>query len=201
MKYAILGAGGMARELREILIDKGVSTESIEFFVDSQFVGEKIYSQDIATLNPEDYRIYMAAGDSAIRQSWLKTLGKKFGNFETLIHPTALTGSNVKIGQGGIIAAYCHLTCDIVLGQFCQLNLQTTISHDCVIGDFFTSSPKVSIPGNVQIGSHVFLGTAAAVLPGVSICDNVVVGAGALVTKDIAAPGTYVGVPARRIDG
>ena len=42
MKYAIVGAGGMARELREILIDMGASIEDIEFFVDSQYLGGEL---------------------------------------------------------------------------------------------------------------------------------------------------------------
>jgi serine acetyltransferase len=45
----------------------------------------------------------------------------------------------------------------------------------------------------------VTIGTNAAVLPGINICDNVIIGAGAVVNKDITDPGTYVGVPARKI--
>ena len=54
-----------------------------------------------------------------------------------------------------------------------------------------------------QIGVPLFrssklLRTEAVILPGITICDHVVIGAGAVVTKDITEPGTYVGVPARR---
>ncbi len=49
-----------------------------------------------------------------------------------------------------------------------------------------------------RIGNHVSIGSNATLLP-VSICDNVVIGAGALVTKDITEAGTYAGNPARRI--
>jgi acetyltransferase-like isoleucine patch superfamily enzyme len=46
------------------------------------------------------------------------------------------------------------------------------------------------------IGNKVYIGSNATILP-VSICDDVVIGAGAVVTKDIIEPGTYVGNPAR----
>ena len=86
-----------------------------------------------------------------------------------------------------------------MIGDFAQVNIYAGVGHDCIIGDYFTASPKVSVSGNVRIGNHVFLGTACTILPGVSICDHVTVGAGAVVTKDIVEPGTYVGVPARRL--
>jgi acetyltransferase-like isoleucine patch superfamily enzyme len=48
------------------------------------------------------------------------------------------------------------------------------------------------------IGNHVSIGSNATILP-VRIADNVVIGAGAVVTKDITAPGIYAGNPARRL--
>jgi len=49
---------------------------------------------------------------------------------------------------------------------------------------------------STRIGNNVSIGTNATILP-VTICDNVVVGAGAVVTKDISTPGIYAGNPAR----
>ena len=200
MKYAIVGAGGMARELREILIDMGASIEDIEFFVDSQYLGGERPAKELSTIDSKSQRVFLASGDSSTREKWHRQLETTIDTFETVVHPTALVGSNVEIGQGGLVSAQCHLTCDIHIGDFCQLNLQTTISHDCVIGNFFTTAPKVSIPGNVTIGNHVTFGTGATVLPGISICNHVSVGAGAVVTKDLVSPGTYIGIPARRLD-
>ena len=54
--------------------------------------------------------------------------------------------------------------------------------------------------GGAQLGSLVTLGAGAVVCPGISICDGVVLGAGAVVTKDITEPGRYLGAPAKRID-
>ena len=50
-----------------------------------------------------------------------------------------------------------------------------------------------------EIGNNVSIGSNATILP-VSICENVVIGAGAVVTKDITLPGAYAGNPARLLE-
>ena len=53
--------------------------------------------------------------------------------------------------------------------------------------------------GEITIGNNVYVGTNAIILPNVHITDNVIIGAGAVVSKDITEDGVYVGVPARRV--
>lgn len=104
-----------------------------------------------------------------------------------------------EIGQGNI---FCHgsiLTTNIQIGNHCQFNLQTSIGHDCKIGDYVTCAPKVSISGNCTIGNRVYIGTGAVIKEKVSICDDVIIGALSFVNRDITEPGTYVGTPARKI--
>jgi acetyltransferase-like isoleucine patch superfamily enzyme len=86
---------------------------------------------------------------------------------------------------------------------------QVTIGDDCFIGHgvmFINDTFKAGGParGNRElwrsttIGSRVSIGSNATILP-VSICDDVVIGAGAVVTKDILEPGVYAGNPCRKI--
>jgi acetyltransferase-like isoleucine patch superfamily enzyme len=86
----------------------------------------------------------------------------------------------------------------------CEL---VTIGEDCFIGHgvmfvndtFSTGGPaggRKELWRATTIGNRVSIGSGATILP-VTICDDVVVGAGAVVTKDIAVPGSYVGNPAR----
>lgn len=51
----------------------------------------------------------------------------------------------------------------------------------------------------VKIGSNVFVGTKSIILPGVCICDDVIIGAGSIVVKSILEPGVYVGNPVRKV--
>ena len=94
---------------------------------------------------------------------------------------------------------YVVLTNSITIGRGCLLNLHVSIGHDTHVGDFVEMSPGVRISGNCQIGNYCNLGTNAVVLPGVNLGDNVVVGAGAVVTEDVPANTMVVGVPARKI--
>jgi acetyltransferase-like isoleucine patch superfamily enzyme len=86
----------------------------------------------------------------------------------------------------------------------CEL---VTIGEDCFIGHgvmfvndtFSTGGPaggRKELWRSTTIGNRVSIGSGATILP-VKICDDVVVGAGAVVTKDIAVSGSYVGNPAR----
>lgn len=53
--------------------------------------------------------------------------------------------------------------------------------------------------GSVVIGKYCFVGAGVVIIPGIKICDEVIIGAGAVVVKDITEPGTYAGVPAKKI--
>jgi acetyltransferase-like isoleucine patch superfamily enzyme len=71
------------------------------------------------------------------------------------------------------------------------------------INDLFTEGGPArgnkALWRETHIGNHVSIGSNATILP-IRICDNVVIGAGAVVTKDITEGGVYVGNPARRVE-
>ena len=202
MRYAILGAGGMAREVREILVEQGVPGEHIEFFVDASFKVDYPNSREISELESiplEALHIVMGVGSGELRETWFRSNPRFVNHLHSLIASSATLGERVTLGPGGFVGHGCILTCDVSLGKCAQLNIQTSLSHDVTVGDFFTSGPKTTLAGSVTVGHRVTLGAASTLLPGISICDDVVVGAGAVVNKDITEPGTYVGVPAKRI--
>jgi serine acetyltransferase len=137
---------------------------------------------DSREADPNDERTtYIAIGDPRTRE-WIYTYrGKARIVTDPMICPGAQITVNIKFGL-----------CVIV-------NLNATIGHDCVIGDFVTISPGANISGNVTLGKRCYIGTGAAIIEGVTICDDVVIGAGCVVVKDISEPGTYVGCPAKKI--
>jgi acetyltransferase-like isoleucine patch superfamily enzyme len=101
----------------------------------------------------------------------------------------------VRIGAGTKVQSHAFI-CELV-----------TIGQDCFIGHgvMFVNDP-FSIGGpargrreiwkSTRVGDRVSIGSNAAILP-VSICNDVVIGAGAVVTRDITEPGIYAGNPAR----
>lgn len=91
------------------------------------------------------------------------------------------------------------ITVDVRIGRHCIINLDCTIGHDAEISDFVTLYPGVNVSGGTVIGECVEMGTGSRIIQGIRISPGSVVGAGAVVVKDISEAGTYVGVPARRM--
>lgn len=77
------------------------------------------------------------------------------------------------------------------------INLNCTIGHDSLIEEFVEISPGTAISGHCYLGRFSVLGTNSTVLPGIRIGENVIVGAGAVVTKDVSDNSVVVGVPAK----
>jgi sugar O-acyltransferase (sialic acid O-acetyltransferase NeuD family) len=199
MKKGIIGAGGFGREVYwSLSMMERVNTV---FFVDDEYwdnSDEKILPLSLFDTNK--YEIVVAIADSMHRQRIVESLPKKT-KFFTHIHPTAqIHGDDVKIGEGSIICAGTILTTNIKIGKHAHLNLITTIGHDCVIGDYFTTAPGVQISGNETIGNRVYFGTRSCIKQKLTICDDVIIGMNAGVVKNITEPGTYIGTPAKKIN-
>ena len=134
-----------------------------------------------------------------------------FGSGVTVIEPVNLYGC--EIGDDCFIGPFVEIQRGVVIGRRCRVQSHAficelvTIGDDCFIShgamfinDLFSAGGpakgRQDLWRSTRIGNDVSIGTNVTVLP-VTICDQVVVGAGAVVTKDITAPGIYVGNPAR----
>ena len=87
----------------------------------------------------------------------------------------------------------------VIIGNNNIINSEAVVEHETIIKNHSHIGPKCVIGGRAEIGNQVFLGLGSKVLHRVKICDNCTIGAGTIVNKDIKYPGTYVGIPARRI--
>ena len=213
----IFGTGGFAKEvnwLAEDIYTKSRSDYRTDFFVDqdsSDIIGslineKKVISEEyfFSKYHNERVRCFVAIGNPKLKQIIERTIRNKTPNsvFPNLVHPSLSFDNRkakVSFGQGNIICSGNVITTDIKLGNFVILNLSCTVGHDTIIDDYTTVSPGVNISGKVKIGKKVFLGTGSSIIESVSICDNVIIGAGAVVTKNVDLPGTYVGIPAKKL--
>ena len=196
----IIGSGGFAQEVLCLLSDLNLINRFVGFFEPDELCN----SQSVLGYSVLPYsdmksgtELVFGIGNSKVREKIFNELGDTF-TYPTYVHPSVVKSKWVEIGSGSVITAGCILTSSIALGRFCQLNLQTTIGHDCEISDYFTTAPSVNISGNCKADQHVYFGTGSATKQGVSICDDVTIGMGAMVTKDIIEPGIYVGIPAKK---
>ncbi len=134
-----------------------------------------------------------------------------FGVNVTVVEPANLY--ECKIGDDSFIGPFVEIQRGVMIGKRCRIQSHAficelvTIGDDCFVSHgvmfvndlFRTGGPAGRDPAlwkATSIGNHVSIGTNATILP-VKICDHVVVGAGAVVTKDIEVPGAYCGNPAR----
>lgn len=134
-----------------------------------------------------------------------------FGENVTVVQPANLYGCT--IGDDSFVGPFVEIQKLVTIGKRCRIQSHAficelvTIGDDCFIShgamfinDLFAiggpAKGRRDLWRSTKIGNQVSIGTNTTILP-VSICDRVVIGAGAVVTKDITEPGIYVGNPAR----
>ncbi len=196
---AIIGAGGHTRTLINIL--ELVSIKLIGIYDESvRSDGEKIVGYPVFKLSelPPEVKVIISKGDV---EGKLKYLNLYFDRLfdHNIIHPNANIETK-NIGTANQISSNSYLTPTSRIGNHNIIYSGTMVEHEASIGNNTIITVNVSICGRVKIGDNCFIGAGAVVLPNISICDNVVLGAGAVVTKNIDTPGTYVGIPAKKLD-
>jgi sugar O-acyltransferase (sialic acid O-acetyltransferase NeuD family) len=122
-------------------------------------------------------------------------------DFATGIHATAYVARPARVGRGTFVGAGAVVASHAVVGEFTHLNRQVSVGHDVTLGRFGRTGPGAIVCGHAAIGDRVYLGAGSIVRDRVRICDDVVVGMGSAVVDDLLEPGTYVGVPARKVSG
>lgn len=117
----------------------------------------------------------------------------------TLAHPSAQIAPNASIGEGCQLMAGAIVNPEARLGRQCIINTKASVDHECVLDDGVELAPGATLCGNVFLETNVWVCTGATVLPRINIGADTIVGAGAVVIRDVPPGMTVVGVPAKRI--
>lgn len=196
----IIGAGGHGRVAADIVLSCG---DRVLGFLDDSPTATGVYG--IPVLGKiEDYTSWPDAsfligiGNAQIREQLaLKLSGVKF---HTAIHPSAVISPlGVTIGEGTLIAANACINPGATIGRHAIVNTAAVVEHDNRIGNFVHVSVGAMLGGFCTVGDRTWIGIGATVSNGVNICADCMLGAGAVVVREIRQRGTYVGVPARRL--
>lgn len=202
----IFGSGGHAREMREVVADlvaDGAPWELIGWADDDPVkqgtVQDSLPVYSWVSWVPHRPFVLIAVGSPSSRRRIAERIGNEAAGFPTIIHPTCRIGRRVMVGTGVQAAANALVSVDVTLGDFVLLNRGVQVGHDDRLGAFVTLHPVASLSGNVLVGDGTEFGTGAVVIPGVTVGEWSIVGAGAVVTRDVPNNATAVGNPARLI--
>ncbi|MDP3358918.1 MAG: acetyltransferase [Lutibacter sp.] len=205
----IIGAKGFAKEVLEV-VHQLKQLENLVFYDDvNEEMPEKLFGQfpilrkiqEAETyFKTIDNRFAIGIGNPVLRKQLYDKFTAIGGVFTSTISPNANIGH-----YGNQIEAGCNImtgvviTNDITIKKGVIINLNCTIGHDSIIGEFAELSPGVHISGNCIVGDYAVLGTNVAILPKIIIGKNVIIGAGSVVNKNVPDNCLVVGVPARII--
>ena len=198
----VIGAGGHAKVVADIARKNGDTVlgflDDNELKRDSDFFGAKV----LGTV--AEYKKYakeasfiIAIGNNSIRK---KIADDMICRFYTAIHPSAVIGEGAEIEEGSFVGALAVVNPDAKVGKHAIINTAAVVEHDCIVGDYVHLSPNAALCGAAVVGECSWIGAGATVANGKNICEDAVIGAGAVVAKDINLRGTYVGVPAKKLE-
>mgnify|MGYP003953537663 CR=1 FL=1 len=208
-KILIFGSGGHAKVVLDIIENEDMY--SIAGFIDNvsrknsnllgySFLGDYSTLRDIVSRH-KIYGGVIAIGDNAIRSKVHDKIIETFSDFEFVncVHPRSIIGSDVNFGKGNVVMAGAVINPYSIIYNHCIINSNSTVEHDCKMGNFSSIATNASIGGNVHVGNFSAIGIGANVFHNVTVGNNCIIGGGSLVNSDTINNSIYYGSPSKLI--
>jgi sugar O-acyltransferase (sialic acid O-acetyltransferase NeuD family) len=205
-RILILGAGGHAQVIADILLQMGKqdnATQPIGFLDDNQQLhgqsrlGLPILGDLAALAHLEHEAVIIGIGDNRTRAKVFDRVSAAGENFAIACHPRAIVATDVVAQPGTVICAGAVVNPGSRIGHNVILNTSCSVDHHNDIGDHAHIAPGAHLGGDVTIGMGTLVGIGATVMPQRRVGMWSVVGAAALVQRDVADRFVVVGVPAQ----
>lgn len=193
----LYGAGGHGRVIASQALMSGwkeVVFADASLPVGTVIVGARVRFHSIEEVEAD--AVIISIGDNAVRRQRQQEFAGHNHQLATLVvEPSRCFIAN--IGPGTVVLAGAIVNDGARIGAGVIVNSGAIVEHDAEVGAFSHVAPGAVLGGGARLGEDCLLGTNATILPRVSVSDRVIIGAGSVVTRDIAEPGVYVGAPAR----
>ncbi len=200
-RLVIIGAGGHGKVVADTALKNGY-TDIV--FVDDGSEGTCLRfpivgtTRELMELNTPGTDFIIAVGDNDAR----KRIAESYDlPWVTLVHPSAQIGTWAKVGVGTVVLECAKLNACSTVGDHCIINSGGLVGHDCVVEDYVHVSANASLGGTTRVGERTFVGLGSTLRNNIDVCPGCLIGAGAVVVKNITEPGVYVGNPARWLKG
>jgi sugar O-acyltransferase (sialic acid O-acetyltransferase NeuD family) len=209
LELVIISAGNFGREIyvwAEQAIRAGAPWK-IKGFLDSRPRVLAGFSYDAPILaspeayQPTDAEVFLCAiGTPQEKRHYCSLMENKGARFATLIHPTAVVGHAVQIGEGSILGPFTQLSCDIRLGRHVSFGTHSNTAHDTRIGDYAQICGSCEINGSAVVEEGAFVGSHATILPKAVVGAWSYVGAGSVVLRRVAPHTKVFGNPSTPVE-
>jgi len=199
----ILGAGCYGEVMCELAQEVGYEIDGFwdddEGKIGTEVMGFPVINTIKQFMNKalRDINVIVAMGKNRIRRNLLETIRAKGGKTPSLIHPSSIVFKSAKIGYGVYIQPQVFIWTKVVIENDCIISPNVVIAHHSHLGPGCLVSTNAAVGANIHIGKDSFLGMSCNITTGVSsIGENSIVGAGAVVLKDVSNNSVVAGVPA-----
>lgn len=200
----ITGAGGHSLEIFDVLLTLGFNAEEILFYDDytsvtvinnCKVLKNKTELRDNFKLSTE---FCLGVGNPNLRNQMYNLMTELGGTHYSVISPFAAV-SKFCTNEGADIMPFSFISSKTILGKGVLINTRANIHHEVEIGDFTEVSPSSNILGKVKIGAFCRIGANTTILPCKQIGDQVITGAGSVLTKDVFSFKKIVGIPGKSV--
>lgn len=205
----LLGAGGHARVLAEILLGQGntllgitdVHTPTPDRST-GPWSGVPFLGDDHAVFEHTPDSLLLVNGVGSVgpisaRQVLFQRFTVAGYRFAAVCHPTAVISASARLGAGHQILATAVVAAGARLGDNVLVNTRAVIEHECAVGNHCHIATGAVICGGCHIGASVHIGAGATVNQGIHIGAGAVIASGSAVIEDVPPHTLVAGVPAR----
>jgi sugar O-acyltransferase (sialic acid O-acetyltransferase NeuD family) len=190
----LLGAGGHAAVVADVLADLGVGIRAVVAPSNDvhRLLAHLPVVTDQAVLDGELGDLPLVNGVGSVpgttaRRELHELYTSRGFRFLPVVSPRATVARSVLIGDGAQVMAGAVIQPGVSVGADAIVNTGAVVDHDCVIGAHAHVAPGATLSGGVQVGERAHIGTGAQAVHGVAIGAGAVLGAGAVAARDIPA--------------
>jgi sugar O-acyltransferase (sialic acid O-acetyltransferase NeuD family) len=209
---AIYGAGGFGKEVACILnkINELIPTWNLLGYLDDGVKPDTDISHFGKVLGGIDYinnykdsiSVVFATGSPAIIQKIVSKINNPNVDYPNIIHPEVFFAdkASLQMGRGNVVVRACSFSCDVIIGDFNQLNSISSLAHDVKVGSYNVFMPLSRISGGAEIGDLNIFGIGSVLLQYVKVGNNTRIAPGSYVMRKTRDGFLYMGNPARKYD-